>query len=313
MSVIEMRHLRYAVAIAEEGHMTRASEKLGIQQPPLSQQLRALERLVGTPLFHRLPRGMVPTDAGEVFIARARQILADLKIAVEETQRAARGETGMLSIGFTSSAAFHPLVSSAVRALRLSLPDLLLRLEEGATEELTADLIAGRLDVAFLRGVTTQAAQLSVEQVHQEDMLLAVPDDHPLAHPPGTDRPEPVDLRDLAGETFILYRRQSGQGLYDRIIAACQRAGFSPKVAQEAPKLASTLSLVAAGLGISIIPESMARLETSGIAYRRFRESAGLLAPLYLAWRQEPGRAVLEHLVREVKARTAMHAAPPAR
>lgn len=311
--MIEMRHLRYAVAIADEGHMTRAAERLGIQQPPLSQQIRALETMLGTPLFHRLPRGVVPTDAGTVFIARARQILADLQTAVAETHRAARGETGTLSIGFTSSAAFHPLVSSAVRALRLSWPDLSLRLEEGATDELTADLLAGRLDVAFLRGTTLEAAALSIAPVHREDMLLALPDDHPLAHPPGIDPPKPVDLADLSAETFILYRRQSGQGLYDRIIAACQRAGFSPRVAQEAPKLASTLSLVAAGLGLSIIPESMARLETSGIAYRRFSASAGLVAPLYLAWRREPVRAALDHLVREVKARAVVdgHPLPP--
>lgn len=309
--MIEMRHLRYAVAIADEGHMTRAAEKLGIQQPPLSQQVRALEAMVGTPLFHRLPRGMVTTDAGTVFIRRARQILADMRDAVEETQRAARGETGALSIGFTSSAAFHPLVSSAVRGLRLSLPELALRLEEGATDELTADLLAGRLDVAFLRGITVEAAKLSVELVDREEMLLAMPDDHPLAHQP--EAGAVLDLKDLAGETFIFYRRQSGQGLYDRIIAACQAAGFSPKVGQDAPKLASTLSLVAAGLGVSIIPESMARLETSGIAYRRFSETSGVAAPLYLAWRPEPARAAVTNLIREVKARARRQDAAPVR
>lgn len=309
--MIEMRHLRYAVAIADEGHVTRAAEKLGIQQPPLSQQIRSLEAMVGTALFHRLPRGVVLTDAGAVFVARARQILSDLNEAVEETQRAARGETGTLSIGFTSSAAFHPLVSSAVRGLRFSLPELALRLEEGATDELTADLLARRVDVAFLRGVTVEAVQLSVEHVHQEDMVLAMPDDHALAHP--HQKGTLLDLTDLAGETFIFYRRQSGQGLYDRIIAACHRAGFSPKVGQDAPKLASTLSLVAAGLGVSIIPESMARLETSGIAYRRFSEMSGLYAPLYLAWRPEPARAAVTNLINEVKIRAAQLQAPSGR
>ncbi len=299
---MELRHLRYAVTVAEEGHVTRAAERLGIQQPPLSQQIKALEGMLGTPLFRRLPRGVELTDAGAVFVARARQILSDIDDTVTATRRTAKGETGSLSIGYTSSAAFHPLVTSAVRALRLSLPDLSLRLEEATTDELTADLAAGRLDLAFLRGKTESAA-LSMERVHEEEMLLALPDVHPLARPVQSSIKPGLDLRDLAGETFIFYRRQNGHGLYDGIIAACHAAGFSPVVAQEAPKVVSTLSLVAAGLGISIIPESMARLETTGIAYRRFREDSGLLAPLYLAWRRDSDRPSLATLVAEVRRR----------
>lgn len=296
--MLEIRHLRYAIAVAEEGHMTRAAERLGLQQPPLSQQIKALEALVGSPLFRRLPRGMEMTDAGRAFVDRARQVLADLDATVDAARRAARGETGALAVGFTSSAAFHPLVSSVFRGLRQALPDLALRLEEGATDELTSDLLAGRLDAAFIRSASETQSSLVIDHVDTEEMLLAIPDVHPLAHP--SQKMRRIELADLCEDVFILYRRPSGQGLYDRIIAACQRAGFSPRIAQEAPKMVSTLSLVAAGLGASIIPESMARLETSGVVYRRFTQSSGLVAPLYLALRRDGQAGALARFVEEV-------------
>ncbi|WP_429944038.1 LysR family transcriptional regulator [Agrobacterium vitis] len=293
--MIELRHLRYAVTVAEEGHLTRAAERLGLQQPPLSQQIKALETLVGVTLFIRQPRGMALTEAGVAFIARARQILADVDMAVEAAQRAARGEIGELAIGFTTSAVFHPLVPSIVRAMRLSSPSLKLRLDEGSTTELLGELSAGRLDAAFIRATAGalpgSGPTLSIETVDIEDMVLALPDTHPLAlHSQNRDS-DTVALAALAAETFVLYRRPLAQGLYDRIIAACQAAGFSPNVAQEAPKLVSTLSLVAAGLGLSIIPQSMARLETSGVAYRRFAPGLrprctpfACLSPRFLSW-----------------------------
>jgi len=307
--MIELRHLRYAIAVADEAHLTRAAERLGLQQPPLSQQIKALEQAVGVALFHRQPRGMSLTVAGAVFMARARQILADVDGAVEEAQRAARGETGQLSIGFTTSAAFHPLVTSVVRATRLTAPALKLRLDEGSTTELLADLTAGRLDAAFIRttpgAMTELRPLLTVETVDVEDMVLALPDTHPLALYTAKADDARVVLATLAEETFVLYRRPLAQGLYDRIIAACQAAGFSPRVAQEAPRLVSTLSLVAAGLGVSIIPHSMARLETSGVAYRRFAAGSGLEAPLSLAYRSEACHGALERFVREVKSQVA--------
>jgi DNA-binding transcriptional LysR family regulator len=294
--MIEIRHLRYAVAVADEGHMTRAAMRLGMQQPPLSQQIKALEAMVGTPLFQRQPRGMVLTDAGEVFVARARQIISDVEGAVEAAMRAARGETGRLAVGFTSSAAFHPLVSSVVRGLRLSLPELELRLDEGSTQELLVELKAGRLDAAFIRSPLGDVPGFRIIHVQQENMVLAMPDTHPLA----THRDISIDLSDLKHETFVLYRRPSAQGLYDLIIAACQQAGFSPKVGQEAPKVVSTLSLVAAGLGLSIVPESIAKLETAGVAYRAFNSQSGLNAPLYLAYPAGAESGPLKMFVDEV-------------
>jgi DNA-binding transcriptional LysR family regulator len=282
--MIELRHLRYAVTVADEGHMTRAAERLGIQQPPLSQQIAKLEAIVGAPLFKRLPRGVALTDAGQTFVERARTILHDVDLAIEATRRNARGEEGSLAIGFTSSAAFHPLVTSTVRSLGETSPNVVLKLEEASTPDLITMMHSGLLDVAFVRSPVAQSSGLIISRILDEEMLVALPDRHPLATARGEN---PVQLSELANEPFILYRRPSGPGLYDGIIAACLAAGFSPKIRHEAPRLLSTLSLVAAGLGISIISGSIARLETNGIAYLRLDPRANLIAPLYLAQRDE--------------------------
>lgn len=307
--MIELRHLRYAVTVADERHMTRAAQRLGIQQPPLSQQIRTLETLVGAALFRRLPRGVELTEAGRAFTEKARAILQDVDLAIEAARRAARGEQGNLAIGFTSSAAFHPFVASEIRALRLSSPGVTLRIEEGSSGDLIADLMANRLDVAFLRSPLEGVVGLATDLIHNEEMLIALPDDHPLAASaarPGRKNRNAhrrIPLAALAEQTFILYRRPSGPGLYDNIIAACHAAGFSPRVGQEAPKLVSTLSLVAAGLGISIIPQSMARLETNGITYLRFDDSVKLTAPLLLGYRDEEQSGALKVFIEQVKQR----------
>ncbi|WP_267554918.1 LysR family transcriptional regulator [Rhizobium rhizogenes] len=291
--MIELRHLRYAVTVADEGHITRAAERLGIQQPPLSQQIRNLEDLVGATLFQRLPRGVALTEAGRTFVDCARIILQDVDLAVEATRRNARGEEGSLAIGFTSSAAFHPLVTTAVRSLGEISPGVRIKLEESSTSDLIDALRAQLIDVAFVRSPVEQSKGLTVSKILDEEMFVALPDSHRLVAK-GAKRTSPIQLSDLADESFILYRRPSGPGFYDAIIAACGRAGFSPQVKHEAPRLMSTLSLVAAGLGISIIPNSMTRLETNGIAYLPLDRRTQLVAPLHLAHRNEPSGGALK-------------------
>lgn len=303
MPLIDLRQLRYFVAVAEEGHVTRAAERLGMQQPPLSQQIRAMEAEIGAVLFHRLPRGMQLTESGQVLLEDARAILAQVERAVETARRVARGESGRIAVGFTSSAAFHPFVLSAIRAFGDAAPDVSLALEEGGTVELVGALRSGRLDAAFIRAPAGEAAGIAVEPLLEEPMLAALPAHHPLAGPgPRGARPAGhIALADLAGETFILYRRPTGPGLYDAIIAACRAAGFSPRIGQEAPRMPSTLSLVAAGLGVSIIPASMRRLETEGIAYRGLTDAADLVAPLHLAYRAGALSAATRRLIAQVR------------
>ncbi|MDE1157412.1 MAG: LysR family transcriptional regulator [Neorhizobium sp.] len=282
--MIELRHLRYAVTVADEGHVTRAAERLGIQQPPLSQQIAKLEAMVGAPLFTRLPRGVELTDAGRIFIERARAILGDVDLAVEAARRHALGEQGRLAIGLTSSSAFHPLVTTAIRALGERSPEVTITLEETNTPDLVAAMHSGLVDVAFIRSPRNQEAGLTISRILEEDMLVALPERHPLAIAAHRSS-SPIALSRLANEAFILYRRPTGPGLYDGIIAACLSAGFSPNVRHEAPRLLSTLGLVAAGLGISIIPASMAQLGTMGVAYLPLDTGNDLTAPLYLAHR----------------------------
>jgi DNA-binding transcriptional LysR family regulator len=304
--MVELRHFRYFVAVAEEGHVTRAAERLGIQQPPLSQQIHALEREVGAQLFRRLPRGVELTDAGRTLLEKARLVLSDVDLALDAARRTARGEQGGLVIGFTSSAAFHPLVASVVRLLRQTVPGVTLALREGNTSDLIGELRSERLDAAFVRSPVERPVGLVVEPLLTEEMLVALPDQHVIAERlakglvkrAGQGMLEGrIALAELAEETFILYRRPSGPGLYDSIIAACRAAGFSPRIGQEAPQMVSTLSLVAAGLGVSIIPASMARLETNGIAYARLDDLPRLTAPLHLAYREEKPSGALERFI----------------
>jgi len=278
---MELRHLRYFVAVAHEGHVTRAAEKLRIQQPPLSQQIRALERELDATLFVRHPRGVALTDAGRAFLADAEAILAGVEHAKIRARRTARGEVGRIAVGFTTSAPFHPLVARAIREFRHKRPDVSFVLEESNSAELVAGLRDGRLDVAFIRSGLVDPQGIVVHPLLQEDTAVAFPARHALAKRPS------LGLKELSDETFILYRRPDGRGLYDVIIAACSEAGFSPHVGQEAPRIVSTLNLVAAGLGITIVPASLSRLPLEGVIYRPLKGRPALRVPLNLACRRD--------------------------
>lgn len=293
---MELRHLRYFIAVAEEGHITRASERLGIQQPPLSQQIRALEKELDVQLFRRKPRGVELTDAGVAFLERARAILDQVERAFATTRRTARGEQGRVVVGFTSSAPFHPFVPRVIRAFREMSPLVSLVLEESGSSELVQGLLNEDIDAAFIRSPVADVVGLVVRPLLEEEMLVALPAGHALASTaPGNA--EPLILSALANETFILYKRPGGPGLYDTIITACRGAGFSPRVGQEAPRIISTLNLVAAGLGVSIVPASLRRLQMDGVIYRRLAGSAELKAPLILACRHGENSAAVQRFV----------------
>jgi len=296
---MELRHLRYFIAVAEEGHITRAAERLGMQQPPLSQQIRALERELDVQLLRRKPRGVELTEAGRALLADARAILAHIDHAFATTRRTARGEQGRIAVGFTSSAPFHPFVPRVIRAFRESFPLIALTLEEGGTTELIDDLRHERVDAAFIRTQVTDPMGVTVNPLLEEAMLAALPSTHALAAGGTADGP-PLPLAALAAETFIVYRRRSGPGLYDAIFAACHAAGFSPLVGQEAPRIVSTLNLVAAGLGIAIVPASLQRMQMDGVVYRRLTGTQPR-APLLLATRRGDTSPVVRRFVDLVK------------
>lgn len=281
--MLSLRQLHAFVTVAEEGHITRAAERLGVQQPPLSRMLRGMETQLGVRLLHRLPRGVRPTEAGTALLEEARAVLGRAAGVEDALRRAARGEQGRLAVGFTSSAALHPFVPAALRAFYAAWPAVKVELDEAGTAELVDAILQGRLDAAFVRSSAGMTPGLVVDEVLDEEMVAALPSGHALAVSTGA-----LNLTDLATVPFVLYRRASGPGLYDAILAACRAAGFSPVVAQEAPRLPATLSLVAAGLGVSVVPASMQRLALLGVTYRALGGCPGLSAPLRLVLRRSP-------------------------
>lgn len=287
---MELRHLRYFTAVAEELHFTRAAARLGIGQPPLSQQIQQLEREIGTPLFLRLPRGIALTEAGAQFLEDARAILAGADRAVDTARRLGRGERGAITVGFTASAVFHPYLPRAIRAYRDRYPGVRITLTESTSVSLLRSLRAGEVDVAFVRPPYVADPEFESERVLNEPMLIALPPDHRLV------RKRAIPMAALADEDFVLYPRPIGASLYDAIQSACQRAGFTPRVIQEAPQMASIVSLVAAGVGISVVPAAMRHMGAQGIEYRPIKGDAPH-ALLDMAYRRHDRSAAASNAV----------------
>ena len=259
---MELRHLRYFTAVAAERNFTRAAEKLGIAQPPLSQQIRLLEDEVGVQLFHRVPHGAELTAAGDAFLIEARLALAAADRAKLAAARAHRGEAGELKLGFTTSAAFNPIISATVDRFHHDWPQVALSLEESSTVTLYARVMRGELDGAFVRPSPGATDKLRHRQLADESMVVALPANHRLA------KHDRLRLVDLKGEPFILFPRDVGPSLYDVIVSACEASGFSLEITQMAQRTASTVNLVAAHLGVSIVPVSLTQIKLTGVIYR---------------------------------------------
>ncbi|WP_198372704.1 LysR substrate-binding domain-containing protein [Roseomonas rosulenta] len=290
---LDLRQLRYFVAVAEEGHITRAAERLGMAQPPLSQQIKAIEAQLGAPLFRRKPRGVELTDSGRVLLEEARIILAHLAQAERSALSAARGELGRLSLVVAPTAPFHPFVPRVIRAYREAFPGVTLTLEEALSRPAVQALQERRIDAAFIRAELPDTARLTLHRLIDEPLVVALPATHALACDAGSPRP----LADFAQESFVAFARAEGPGIFEASLAACLRAGFTPRLGQEAPRITSTLGLVAAGLGIALVPASMRRVQMDGVAYCDLPAQDCPTVPLHLAVRREPGSLVLRHFV----------------
>jgi len=259
---MELRHIRYFLAVAEERHFTRAAAKVGIGQPPLSQQIKDLETEVGALLFHRVAHGAELTAAGRAFLEGVKEMPALAERAAKAAARASQGEIGSLRVGFTASSAFNAVVPATIRSFRRAYPDVILTLEEANTTQLLARLRDGSLDAVFLRSDVTDDTTFQVRILCEEPMVVALPASHPVAER------KKVDLATLKDDPFLLFPRAIGPTLYDRIIDACRKAGFEPVVGQLAPQISSIVNLVAAELGVSIVPTSMSQLRIAGVVYR---------------------------------------------
>jgi len=287
---VDLRHLRYFVAVAEELHFTRAAERLGIKQPPLSLQIRQLEQELGTPLFRRLTRGVELTEAGVLLLDEARQILEHVERAKANVLSRARGEKGQIRVGFAGATYFQPRIPGLIQAYRRLYPDVLLTPEQSNTPHLIEALRNGSLDVAFVRPPLSDGEGIVVQPLIKESMRIVLPAQHPYAHS------REMPLAALAGETFILFPRAIGPGLYDSVIAGCQRAGFSPTLGQEAPQISSIVHLVAAGFGISVVPESIEQIRADGAVYIPIQGEAPV-AQISLAVRKDNCSATVRNFV----------------
>lgn len=279
---MELRHLRYFVAVAEEEHITRAAARLGIQQPPLSQQIQALEDELGVQLFVRSPRAVRLNASGKLFLGEARKILALAQQAVERVRRFDLGEEGRLRVGFTSSSSMHPITPRLIRDYRAAYPLIALEVEEGAAHDLLCALEQEQLDVAFVRSGVARYPTLASHCFLREPMVAALPSDHRLALDPRTT----LGIADLRDEPFILFRQINGSGIADKVLEACTQAGFAPQVVSQPSRIMSALHLVATGLGVSVMPRSMAEFHHAAVAYKLLDTAGDVMVPLNIAYRK---------------------------
>jgi DNA-binding transcriptional LysR family regulator len=295
---MELRHLRYIIAVAEEGHITRAAERLGIQQPPLSRLIKAVEQNFKVQLFRRVPRGVELTDAGRIFLEGARATFANLDRTLESARRTARGEEGRISVALTSSTAFHPLVPRVIREFRENFPQVAMTLADGSPADLIERVASDRLDAAFIRASIAKPEGIVFHLLLEEPLLIALPRGHALAR--GKSRVG-LPLKRLSAETFVVTRTMGR--MREAVFAACPAAGFNPRVGQEAPHVLGVLPLVAAGIGIAIVPASLQLINFRDVSYRRLTDSTHLKAPIILASRRGDTSAVVRQFVSLVRRR----------
>ena len=286
---LELRHLRYFVAVAEALHFGRAARALGMAQPPLSQQIKRLEARLGVELFRRNRRHVELTDIGAVLLDEARALLAHASRVNDAVRRAAAGTAGTVRMGFVGSAA-HEVLPALLRRFREAAPDARVALTELATTEQVAAIADGAMDAGLVR-LPISATDVATLALMEEPLVIALPDFHALAHR------RRLPLAALAGEPFVLFGRPLNPLFHDEVISACHDAGFSPDVVQEAGEMPTIVSLVAAGLGVSLVPASMERLRTDGVVYVPL-QGRGVRIAIALAWHREHPSPLVLNLVR---------------
>ncbi|UOK38273.1 LysR substrate-binding domain-containing protein [Pseudomonas palleroniana] len=294
---MELRHLRYFIAVAEELHFGRAAQVLGISQPPLSQQIQALEQEVGARLFERTNRRVELSEAGRLFLQEARLVLAQVDKAADVARRAQSGELGELKIGFTSSAPFNSSIPQAIFAFRQAFPAVHLNLQEMSSTEVAESLVDESIQVGLMRPLPLPDS-LGVIELMREPLVAVLNAGHPLVD--GSERG--LHLAQLAQEPFVFFPRTYGSGLYAQLLNLARDAGFSPHFAQEAGEAMTIIGLVAAGLGVSVLPASYQRIRIDGVVYRTLLDQEAVTA-VWLVQRkgaQSPmAKAFVELLTRQ--------------
>ncbi|WP_426452441.1 LysR family transcriptional regulator [Paenibacillus sp. S-38] len=285
---MELRQIEYFIAVAEELHFGRAAMRLQMTQPPLSQQILQLEKELGVLLFERSKRHVELTPAGKVFLQEVRHALNQLERAKAAAQRAQMGMLGRLVLGFVGSATFD-ILPNLVRVFQEQYPNVDLVLHEMPTPMQLEAFRRKDIDIGFVRTPVVDR-HLSLLSVRQETCIVVVPKMHPLA------QRSSVSMGDLRAERFILVEREVWPSWYDDILSKCRDAGFSPIIRQDVKEIQTVVGMVAAGLGISIVPSSTANIHARDVAYVNIEGNAPL-ADMSIAWRTDNNSVLVKQFL----------------
>ena len=291
--MIELRHLRYFIAVAEELSFTRAAERLRIAQPPLSVQIRQLEDETGVALFDRGSRPLRLTEAGELLLKRARLLTAEVGATLDDVRRIGRGQTGRLSVAFVGSAMYTTL-PDILNAFREAHPDVELTLDEMLAAEIAESIRERRVDVGFSRPALSEGDEFEQRVFLEERLVLAIPERHRFA-----DRAQ-VSIVELAGEPLIVYPRSPGPSMTDVMLRAYELAGVEPILLQETRHMQTALGLVCAGAGLTFVAASVRDQKRRGIRFVELQEPAPT-APLTIVWKKGGGSVVLRRFLEMIE------------
>lgn len=287
---MELRYLRYFIAVANHRHFTRAAESLGMAPPPLSQQIKKLERELGTPLFRRLSRGVELTEVGKAFYVDANQIIQMVDLAVEKAQGMARGENGTLCVGFASSTVLNPLVLNLLHAYRERYPQVEMSPKEETMMPLLNDLRSSEVDLAIIRLPCESSQEFMMEILVEEPMLIVLPKNHRLSARPA------INLHELENDMLITFPPDLAPSLYDSIFKAYRKAGLVPRLGQQAPQLPSSIAMVQAGFGVTIVPQSLCQLQSENLSYHDIGDDH-LTTSIALAWRRHERSPAVKNMI----------------
>ena len=292
---MELRHLRYFVAVGEEQHYGRAAGRLHVAQPALSRQIQDLEEEVGVKLFERLSRGVKISAAGVSFLDDTRRILQQLNEATIRAGRVARGQSGTLRVGFVESASWHGVVPDSFRQFRARQPDAELQLSPSASVEQIDAVRSGRLDAGFVFSMSKADPDLDQLLVAIHHLVLAVPKGHPLT------RIRRLRLRDMSNSAFVWFPRRQSPAYYDRLMQECSRGGLrTPQIVQEAVDQATILSLVSCRLGVAFVSDATRWRCPAGVILLPVAD-LNLPLPFSLVWRKDNASPLLSKFVADVR------------
>lgn len=283
---MEVRQMRYFIAVAEEKHFGRAAQRLHMAQPPLSQQIKQLEEQLGTQLLVRTTRKVDLTAAGELLLGRARLLLGELEKLEQDVKMVGQGASGVLRVGVSGTATYR-LMPQIVQSARIHMPGLRLNVQgEMLTPQMEIALEEEKVDVAVLRP-PIRSKQLSLKFLEQDELVVALPEDHELASR-GL-----LDLSDLAHEQFISYPQSSAVNVIS--VEACRKVGFTPQVVQETTETSTLLSFVSAGMGVALLPTARRMFALQGIVFRQLRNAPTV--DLAVAWKTGNETALLNKFI----------------